>query len=265
MCLKQSMPRMLILVIAAFGAAGFAARAGGELPDHGAASAPATTPASAPTNAHASTQDSTPSSAEAHSPELIAHVCEACHGKDGNSTDPSVPSLAGQESGYLQNQLVGFQAQRRVGVMSGVAMNLTRADIRDAATYFSQQIFRAAPIETADSNAVRRGRAIYDDGIASIDVPACASCHALDGAGLPSAFPRLAGQHSRYIAAQLRAFRSDSRLSTNRMMQNVSAKLSDGEIDAVADYIAGMQTDYERGRAGGRSKCITPEGTSPEC
>jgi cytochrome c553 len=250
MCLKQSMPRMLILLIAACGAAGFAASAGGKLPDYDPASAP---------------QGGTPSNPEAHSQELVAHVCEACHGKDGNSTDPSVPSLAGQGSGYLQDQLAGFQAQRRVGVMSGVAMNLTRADIRDAATYFSQQILRAGPIETANSSAVRRGRAIYDDGIASIDVPACASCHALDGAGLPSAFPRLAGQHSRYIAAQLRAFRSDNRLSTNTMMQNVAAKLSDDEIRAVADYIVGMQTDNERVRTGGRSKCITPEGTSPEC
>ena len=218
--MKPSAPRILILVVAGLAAAGLASHAG-ELPDHAAARAPA----KGRPDAHASTQGSTPSSAEAHAQELIAHVCEACHGKDGNSTDPSVPSLAGQGSAYLQSQLAGFQAQRRVGVMSGIAMTLSRADIRDAATYFSQQILRAGPIETADSSAVRRGQAIYDDGIAAIDVPACASCHALDGAGLPSAFPRLAGQHSRYIGAQLRAFRSDSRLSTNRMMQNVSAKL----------------------------------------
>ena len=245
--MKQSAPRMLILVVAAVGVAGFAARAG-ELPDHAAASAPA----NLPSNANANTPESTPSNPEVRAQELIAHVCEACHGKDGNSTDPNVPSLAGQGSAYLQGQLAGFQAQRRVGVMSGVAMSLTDSDIRDAATYFSQQMLRASPIETADSSALRRGRAIYDDGIASINVPACASCHALDGAGLPSAFPRLAGQHSRYIAAQLRAFRSDGRLSTNRMMQNISAKLSDEEIGAVADYIAGLQTDHERDRMGGR-------------
>lgn len=243
--MKQSAPRMLILVVAAFGAAGLAAP-----PVDDAAAVSAKPPASAPANAHANTQDSVASSAEAHSQELIAHVCEACHGKDGNSTDPSVPSLAGQGSVYLQGQLVGFQAQRRVGVMSGIAMNLTRADIRDAAAYFSQQILRADPAETADSHASRRGRAIYDDGIASINVPACASCHALDGTGLASAFPRLVGQHSRYIATQLRAFRSDNRL--NRMMQNVSARLSDDEIDAVADYIAGLQTDHGLGRSGGQ-------------
>jgi len=237
MVMKQSSPRILILLVAALGVAGLAARAG-ELPDHDAA------------NARASTQDGPQPNAEAHVQELIAHVCEACHGRGGNSTDPSAPSLAGQGSAYLQGQLAGFQAQRRVGVMSGVAMNLTRADIRDAATYFSQQILRTDPIQTADSSTLQRGRAIYDDGIASIDVPACASCHALDGAGLPSAFPRLAGQHSRYIVAQLRAFRADERLSTNRMMQNVSARLSDDEIGAVADYIAGMQTDQVRERPG---------------
>jgi cytochrome c553 len=248
--MKQSAPCMLILVVAALGAAGFAARAG-TLSDYAVTSAPAKSPASTHADTHAGTQGSAPSSAEAHGQELIAHVCEACHGRHGNSPDPSVPSLAGQGSAYLRDQLAGFQAQRRVGVMSGIAMTLTRADIRDAATYFSQQILRADPIETADSSTARRGEAIYDDGIAAINVPACASCHALDGAGLASAFPRLAGQHSRYIAAQLRAFRSDSRLSTNRMMQNVSARLSDDEIDAVADYIAGLQSDHINGRASG--------------
>jgi cytochrome c553 len=183
---------------------------------------------------------------------MVATVCEACHGKDGNSTDASVPSLAGQGSAYLQKQLAAFQEQRRVGVMSGIAMGLSDVNIRDAATYFSQQIPRSSQIRAADSTGLTRGAAIYIEGIATTKVPACASCHALDGAGLPSAFPRLAGQHSRYIAAQLRAFRSEGRLSTNTMMQNVSAKLSDQEIGAVADYIASLQTDHERGRPGGQ-------------
>ncbi|HEY4970263.1 MAG TPA: c-type cytochrome [Steroidobacteraceae bacterium] len=174
-------------------------------------------------------------------PTMIANVCEACHGKYGNSTNPSVPSLAGQGSVYLQKQLAAFQAQRRVGVMSAIAMTLNAAEIRDAARYFSAQIPRDNRLRVSDSTAPGRGAAIYDEGIAATKVPACASCHALDGAGLPSEFPRLAGQHARYIADQLLAFRADSRLGTNAMMHNVSAKLSDGEIAAVADYIAGMR------------------------
>jgi cytochrome c553 len=229
MCMKQSASRILILVVATLGAVGLSARAG-ELPDGEAAGAQASTQSSAL--------------------ELVTQVCETCHGENGNSTDPSVPSLAGQGSAYLANQLAGFQAQRRVGVMSGIAMNLTSADIRNTANYFSQQILKAGTARAPDSSALRRGQAIYDEGIAATNVPSCASCHALDGAGLPSAFPRLAGQHSRYIAAQLRAFRSDSRLSTNTMMQNVAAKLSNDEITAVANYIAGLQTNNMLGRAG---------------
>jgi cytochrome c553 len=188
--------------------------------------------------------------AQASAQTMVTHVCETCHGKNGNSTDTSVPSLAGQGSTYLRSQLAAFQAQRRVGVMSGIAMNLSNTDIREAARYFSQQILQPHPARTVDSNDLRRGQAIYDVGIAATNVLACASCHALDGAGLPSEFPRLAGQHSRYIAAQLRAFRSDSRLSTNTMMQSVAAKLSDDEIVAVADYIESLQTNYVRGRPG---------------
>jgi cytochrome c553 len=187
--------------------------------------------------------------AQASAPTIVTQVCATCHGKNGNSTDPSVPSLAGQGSIYLRSQLAAFQAQRRVGVMSAIAMNLNDTDVREAARYFSQQILQAHPVRGADSNALRRGHAIYDVGIAATNVPACASCHALDGAGLPAEFPRLAGQHSRYIAAQLRAFRSDSRLSTNTMMQSVAAKLSDDEIVAVADYVAGLQTN-QVGRTG---------------
>jgi cytochrome c553 len=172
---------------------------------------------------------------------MVTDVCEACHGKYGNSTDPSVPSLAGQGRAYLQSQLAAFQAQRRVGVMSGVAMSLNDTDIRDAATYFSQQSPQTARIRATDSRALERGEAIYDKGIAETKVPACASCHALDGAGLPAEFPRLAGQDSRYIAEQLHAFRSESRLGTNTMMRKVSAKLSDDDITAVADYIEDLR------------------------
>jgi len=226
MGMKQPAPGMLILAIALLSAEGLSALAG-ELP-----------------------RGELRGGETGGAQELVTHVCEACHGRGGNSTDPSVPSLAGQGSAYLQNQLAGFQAQRRVGVMSGIAMNLNGADMRDAADYFSRQIPRGDANDTADASALRRGQVIYDEGIAATNVPSCASCHALDGAGLPSLFPRLAGQHSRYLAAQLRAFRSDSRLSTNTMMQSVAAKLSDDEITEVADYVAGLHTDAVPGRAG---------------
>lgn len=175
-------------------------------------------------------------------PAVVVEVCSACHGIRGNSMIPSVPSLAGQGSPYLERQLAAFQAQRRVGVMSGVAMNLSDADIRDAARYFSQQIPRPRFTRSIDRQAPARGERIFRDGIANKSVPSCASCHALDGQGLPPAFPSLAAQHATYLAAQLRAFRDDRRISnTNAMMRSVAAPLSDTEIDAVAGYIADMR------------------------
>lgn len=175
--------------------------------------------------------------------ESGVQVCTPCHGRNGNSTDPDVPSLAGQTAGYLERQLKAFQSQRRVGVMSGVSMVLSEQEIRDTTNYFARQIPHWASPSVAPGalGSSRRGQKIWVDGIADKGVPACASCHALDGSGLAPEFPRLAGQHAPYLAAQLRAFRSDSRMSNpNKMMREVSAKLSDADIEAVARYTAAL-------------------------
>lgn len=168
---------------------------------------------------------------------LVTNVCAACHGIDGNSVYPDIPSLAGQGEHYLREQLTEFRAQSRSGVMGAIAAALSSADIRNVAAYFSREI--AKPGTATDPALVRAGETIYRSGIPKNGVPACASCHGLDGAGLPPEFPRLAGQHVRYLVQQLRAFRSGSRNSNpNAMMRALAAKLSDVEIEAVAQYIA---------------------------
>lgn len=174
-------------------------------------------------------------------PPVVTHVCATCHGRDGNSVDLNVPSLAGQVEPYLERQLIAFKTQRRTGVMSGIAVGLSDADMRAAVAWFAQQVAQPNSNPWPDSDALRQGAAIYLRGIDTKNVPACASCHALNGSGLPPEFPRLAGQHTNYLEAQLRAFRSDSRLSNpNAMMRGISSQLSDEEIDAVAQYIADL-------------------------
>jgi cytochrome c553 len=181
-----------------------------------------------------------PSATTARVPAIVTRVCASCHGRDGNSGEADVPSLAGQGRDYLRRQLAAFRTQRRVGVMSGIAAALDDADARAAADYFAQQV--PAPVAPATMDASRRGEAIYREGIAARGVPACASCHALDGSGLPPRFPRLAGQHAAYVAAQLRAFRSGERIDEpDAMMRAVAAGLGDADIDACARYIARMR------------------------
>jgi cytochrome c553 len=179
---------------------------------------------------------------------LAERVCAACHGGDGNSVRSDYPNLAGQGARYLYDQLLAFKAQghrRASGVMGAIAVNLGDAEMRDVATYFATQ----RPRDTAGQGApmsrqlLARGESIYRRGIAHDPaVPACASCHALAGIGLPPEFPRLAGQHQEYLAQQLDQFRADRRNSNaNQMMSAVAHRLSERDIQAVAGYIARMR------------------------
>jgi cytochrome c553 len=89
---------------------------------------------------------------------------------------------------------------------------------------------------------VKLGQEIYRGGILKKGVPACASCHAPNGAGIPAQFPRLAGQHAQYTVEELRQFRAGERANDpNRMMRLIADKLSDREIAAVAQFIEGLR------------------------
>ena len=91
-----------------------------------------------------------------------------------------------------------------------------------------------------EKELVALGEKIYRGGIAAKSVPACAGCHSPNGAGLPSQYPRLGGQHGDYIAAQMKAFR-DGQRGNSLPMKQVAANMSDKEIAAVSDYIAGLR------------------------
>ncbi len=166
-------------------------------------------------------------------------VCLACHGVDGNSAIPINPKLAGQHPEYLAKQLHEFKdGKRKNAVMSGFAAALSDDDIRNLAAWANSKKPKAGFAK--DKTLVALGEKIYRGGIADRQVPACAGCHSPNGAGLPSQFPRLSGQHADYVAGQLTAFRDGGRKNSAPMMQ-VAAKMNDREIKAVADYIAGLR------------------------
>jgi cytochrome c553 len=177
---------------------------------------------------------------------IVAQVCAACHGVDGNSAIAVNPTLAAQHPEYTLKQLANFKprngkpAERASSVMSGMVANLSADDMANLAAYFAGQ--KAVPRAASDPELVDRGQEIYRGGILAKSVAACAACHSPNGAGVPAQFPRLAGQHSEYIAAQLKAFRSGERANDPaRMMRAIAARLSDDEIKAVAEYISGLR------------------------
>jgi cytochrome c553 len=166
-------------------------------------------------------------------------VCASCHGADGNSAIAGNPKLAQQHPEYLVKQLKEFSSgKRNNAVMKGFASALSDEDMKNIAYWLASK--KAKPGFAKDKELVALGERIYRGGIADRQVPACAGCHSPNGAGIPSQYPRLSGQHADYSVAQLTAFRDGVR-KNNVQMTQVAAKLNDREIKAVSDYIAGLR------------------------
>jgi cytochrome c553 len=178
--------------------------------------------------------------ADAKKGEAIASgVCGACHTADGSRGSPANPILQGQHPEYLAKQLAEFKSgARKSAVMQGFAGTLSEDDMRNVAVFYAAK--QAKPGFAKDKTLVALGEQIYRGGIAAKKVPACAGCHAPNGAGIPAQYPRLGGQHADYTEAQLNAFRGGAR-ANNAQMTTIAAKLNDREIKAVSDYIAGLR------------------------
>lgn len=177
--------------------------------------------------------------------EIASTVCVACHGADGNSPTSANPKLAGQHAPYLFKQMKNFKAgadgksERVNAIMNGMIAPYTEEQMQDLAVYFAAQTQSGSEVKNRE--ALELGKKLYRAGDASKGLPACAACHGPAGSGLPAQFPRIAGQFSEYTEAQLKSFRNSERVNDpNRMMQMVAVKMTDAEIRAVADYIAGL-------------------------
>ena len=170
----------------------------------------------------------------------LAAACGACHTQDGSRGAPANPILQGQHPEYIVKQLVEFKAGKRKNpVMSGMALTVaSEEDMKHIAAFYASKV--AKPGFAKNKDTVALGEQIYRGGVLSKQVPACAGCHSPNGAGIPSQYPRLAGQHADYAEAQLLAFRSGARANSAQMTA-IAGKLTDREIKAVADYLAGLR------------------------
>jgi cytochrome c553 len=187
-----------------------------------------------------------PSQAQDKAQGIASQVCAACHAADGNSTASANPKIAGQFPEYLHKQLGDFKAQagrkpaRESAVMAGMVASLSDADMLGLAAYYAGQSLK--PAAAADKALATLGQKIWRGGNAASGVPACAGCHGPAGAGMPAQYPRLAGQFAEYTMAQLKLFRDGARANDpNGMMRGVAARMSEREIRAVAEYVAGLR------------------------
>jgi cytochrome c553 len=166
-------------------------------------------------------------------------ACVSCHGAGGNSTINTNPKLAGQIDTYLHKQLVDFTTPaRNQPVMTTYAKMLSDEEKKNIAAYLATQQPKQGAARNKDT--LELGRKIYRGGIADRGVAACASCHGATGSGIPAQYPRLAGQHQDYTYAQLQNFKTGTR-NNSPQMATLAKRLSDDEMKAVADYIAGLK------------------------
>ncbi len=171
--------------------------------------------------------------------QALAATCLACHTADGSRGTPANPILQGQHPEYLVKQLVEFKSgKRKNAVMSGMVATLSEDDMRHLAAFYASK--KAKPGFAKSKDTLAQGEQIYRGGIVGKQVPACAGCHSPNGAGMPSQYPGMRGQHAEYTEAQLLGFRSGAR-GNNVQMTAIAAKMNEGEIKAVSDYIAGLR------------------------
>lgn len=189
--------------------------------------------------------------------KIAETVCGACHGVDGVSTVPAQPNLGGQNIKYLYKQLSDFKSGARVNpIMTAQVAPLSDQDLANVAAYYASQ--KRWGVGYANPALAATGQKVFYGGDSKRGVIPCAGCHGGKGNGNDfAAFPRISGQHSAYLATQLKLFRAAGRedevvgkdaVRTNDsakkgekgMMQVVASHLSDNDIKALSDYISAL-------------------------
>ena len=171
-----------------------------------------------------------------------AAVCGACHGMDGNSSDPQYPKLAGQHASYIVRQLTNFKGGvRQNPIMLGMASPLSEQDMRDVGAFFAS---KSSLPGVADQALVEQGQKLYREGDVARGIPACMACHSIDGRGNPGAmYPQLTSQHAQYIEATLKAWHDGTSWGNDahaQIMPGIAKKLDAKDMAALASYVEGL-------------------------
>jgi len=181
--------------------------------------------------------------------QIAAASCAACHGPDGNSVVPNFPKIAGQQEAYLLKQLAEFRTgKRKSDAMAASLESVKPADFGALAAHYAGQ--KQAPGKVENAALAESGRKLFKDGNEATGVPACVGCHGEDGRG-NDRNPRIAGQHQAYAIKEMGDFKTGARANDKgRVMRVVAERLTEAEIKAVAEYMAGLRAMRRDGGEG---------------
>lgn len=165
-------------------------------------------------------------------------ACAGCHGETGNSAAPIFPKLASQHPSYLEKQLKAFRSKERVDpTMNAMTLSLSDTEIKDIAAFYNRQ-----KITPEKREQDRLGEKLYRAGNTLTGVPSCVGCHGPTGAGNPAAgYPALHGQYSAYLSKTLLDYKNGDRSNDpNQVMRSIASRLTEAEINAVANFASGL-------------------------
>ncbi|MEP7181916.1 MAG: c-type cytochrome [Betaproteobacteria bacterium] len=169
--------------------------------------------------------------------EKAVNLCSTCHGPRGISTSPEFPILAAQRRGYLESQLEAFRAKTREekiahDFMWGIAGDLDDHMIDSIARYYAAQPPAAG--RPGDPATVAKGKLLFEQGVPGRGIPSCTTCHGAKGEGVVD-FPRLAGQHAKYLTKQIEYIQGLVRKAP--VMHGIVKDLTPEEMQAIAAYV----------------------------
>ena len=172
--------------------------------------------------------------------ERAINLCSTCHGPRGISTSPEFPILAAQRPGYIAAQLENFQNKTREeraahDFMYGIAGNLDARTIESIAAYYSSQ--PAALGRPSNPAQIGVGKKLFETGVLDRGIPPCVSCHGATAEGVAD-FPRLAGQHAKYVMRQIEYIQGLVRKAP--VMHGIVKDLTPAEIEAIAVYVQSL-------------------------
>jgi len=186
-------------------------------------------------------------SGDAEAGKEKSQVCAACHGPNGESPTDMYPHLAGQHQKYLFKQLKDFKLASETGgeegrnnpIMMGQVAALSEQDMADLAAFYAA---KDSPKGESPEDVIAKGEDLFRRGNPETNMPSCAGCHGPRGNGMGlAAFPDISGQHAAYTKSQLEMFRSGERANDpNGMMQGVTEKMSDEEIELLSKFLNGL-------------------------
>jgi cytochrome c553 len=174
--------------------------------------------------------------AERAGADKAINLCSTCHGPRGVSTSPEFPILAGQREAYLIAQMKAFRDRTRADkeahqFMWGIAAQLDDPTVEGIARYYSAQT--PAPARPVNPELATKGEKLFHRGAPDRGIAACATCHGQNAEG-DAERPRLAGQHAKYVAKQLRYMQIQEREPS--AMRGTINNLTTEETEAVAAY-----------------------------